>query len=241
MILTCPQCETRYEADASNFAPPGRKVRCAKCGHLWHQVAPTSEPEPRPETIEPPASAAPDAVGESEPQLAADEPAAEATAIAAPPPATKKPRTQTPQHIGMIAGWLGLVILILVIGWCALAYRQQIATAWPQAGSLYSALGMSVNTRGLDFVDVALHRQSEDGRPVWAVTGKLVNVSGQDQTVPPIEVMLTDKNKRVLYHWRFNSGVAVLKPGQTAAFLTRLSSPPTGARHLELRFAATGG
>jgi len=32
--------------------------------------------------------------------------------------------------------------------------------------------------------------------------------------------------------------VVTLHPGQIAPFLTRLSSPPSAARHLELRFAA---
>ena len=43
MILTCPNCATRYEADAAKFLPAGRKVRCAKCGHTWHQPAPAPE------------------------------------------------------------------------------------------------------------------------------------------------------------------------------------------------------
>jgi hypothetical protein len=141
----------------------------------------------------------------------------------------------------MIAGWLGLVGVILVIGWSALTYRQQIATVWPQAASLYSALGLHVNTRGLDFVDVAYHREAEDGQQVLAVSGKLVNISAHEQSVPPIEVTLTDDSKRMLYHWSFSPSVQTLRPGQQAAFTTRLSSPPSGARHLELRFAAAGG
>jgi predicted Zn finger-like uncharacterized protein len=39
MILTCPECATRYEIDGANFPPEGRKVRCKKCGHVWHQPA----------------------------------------------------------------------------------------------------------------------------------------------------------------------------------------------------------
>ncbi|MBV9063997.1 MAG: zinc-ribbon domain-containing protein, partial [Alphaproteobacteria bacterium] len=34
MILTCPQCATRYHAGDHSFTPAGRKVRCAKCGHV---------------------------------------------------------------------------------------------------------------------------------------------------------------------------------------------------------------
>jgi hypothetical protein len=155
----------------------------------------------------------------------------------------KKPqmRSRTPMRIGLIAGWLGLVAVILVIGWSTLTYRQQIATVWPQAASVYAALGLHVNTRGLDFVDVAYHHETEDGQQVLAVSGKLVNISAHEQSVPPIEVTLTDDSKRMLYHWSFNSSVQTLRPGQQVAFMTRLSSPPSGARHLELRFAAAGG
>lgn len=259
MILTCPQCQTRYEADAAKFAPPGRKVKCAKCGNVWHQEAPAAEPvaapveavvAPAPEPvvsapapIPEPEPQPPAPVAEPEPQRAAYAPAAERVVErpAPAPVARPKPRSQAPRRIGTIIGWGGLVVVILVIAWSSLTYRQQIATVWPQAASLYSALGLHVNTRGLDFVDVAYHHETEDGQPVLAVTGKLVNISARDISVPPIEVVLTDDSKHMLYHWRFNSSAHTLRPGQQVAFLTRLSSPPAGARHLELRFAAAGG
>jgi predicted Zn finger-like uncharacterized protein len=43
MILTCPNCAARYQVDPAKFQPDGRKVRCAKCGHTWHQPAPETE------------------------------------------------------------------------------------------------------------------------------------------------------------------------------------------------------
>src|SRR5579862_9013106 len=45
MILTCPSCGTRYSVDGAKFPSQGRTVRCAKCGHSWHQ-APETESEP---------------------------------------------------------------------------------------------------------------------------------------------------------------------------------------------------
>ena len=45
MILTCPACQTRYEADAAKFPPQGRDVRCARCGNTWRQAPPEPEPE----------------------------------------------------------------------------------------------------------------------------------------------------------------------------------------------------
>lgn len=41
MILTCPNCATRYVVKDGSIGPKGRKVRCASCAHSWHQ-----EPDP---------------------------------------------------------------------------------------------------------------------------------------------------------------------------------------------------
>ncbi|MEI7790798.1 MAG: zinc-ribbon domain-containing protein, partial [Alphaproteobacteria bacterium] len=57
MILTCPSCDTRYSVDGAKFPAAGRTVRCAKCGHSWHQPGEgEAVPEAAPEI---PAEAAP--------------------------------------------------------------------------------------------------------------------------------------------------------------------------------------
>lgn len=38
MILTCPQCETRFVVPANAIPSEGRSVRCAKCQAKWHQL-----------------------------------------------------------------------------------------------------------------------------------------------------------------------------------------------------------
>jgi predicted Zn finger-like uncharacterized protein len=41
MIIGCPVCRTRYLVDEQALrSRAGRTVRCATCGHTWHQAAP---------------------------------------------------------------------------------------------------------------------------------------------------------------------------------------------------------
>ncbi|HSZ75676.1 MAG TPA: DUF3426 domain-containing protein [Rhizomicrobium sp.] len=234
MIITCPQCETRYQTDASKFMPSGRTVRCAKCGHKWHQ---------EPETATAPAAA--DAVAEVEPPpvvaTAVEEeskPRSNFTAI--PTPLAETPEEPKRSRLRAVVGWLGLLILILLIGWAAVTFRQAIVASWPQSASLYAMLGLDANAEGVAFADVTYARETEDGAPVLAVSGRIVNVGHEELPVPPIRVALTDNDKRELYHWSFSASVATLNPGQAVPFTTRLPSPPPAARHLELRFTKTG-
>lgn len=55
MILTCPNCATRYVVKDGSIGPKGRKVRCASCAHSWHQdpdPAALVEDDPLPPPVE---------------------------------------------------------------------------------------------------------------------------------------------------------------------------------------------
>jgi predicted Zn finger-like uncharacterized protein len=257
MIITCPNCATRYQADAAKFPAAGRKVKCAKCGHAWHQDPPAPEPvveaeEPiivQPEPPPPPPPPEPEPVIEEPPpqrQAFAPEPER-----AVPIPVRTAPTYEAHQEsrglpqlsggrIGVLVGWALLALIVLGIIGAVVSYRRDIATAWPQTASLYSLLGMPVNARGIDFTDVSYKREKQDGQFVLAITGKLVNSSGREQPVSQIRAALSDDDGRELYHWTFSPGITTMRPGQTAKFLTRISSPPPRAKNLEVRFAADG-
>jgi hypothetical protein len=139
------------------------------------------------------------------------------------------------------AGWIGLAAILLLIVWGGVRYREAIASVWPQTSSLYAALGMPVNTRGIAFTSVSYRRETEAGQQVLTVNGTLVNVSGRDVPVPKIEVTLTDNSQRKVDHWVFSPGISQMKPGERIAFATRRTNPPSEARHLEMAFAEAGG
>ena len=242
MILTCPSCDTRYAVDGSKFPAAGRTVRCAKCGHSWHQAAEAPEPAPEPELVAPfeAQGAAPAPVVD----IPADDPypvnpsSTRAYAPAAQAPAAKQP---IGPKLAVIAGWVGLIVVVLLIAVSAVRYRQDIAVIWPQSAGVYSSLGLPVNASGIDVRQVRYQRENEDGQIVLAVSGMIVNAGTRELPVPQtVRVTLSDADKRELYHWNFKPTALVLKPGQSVPFTTRLSSPPAAARHLEVRFAKDG-
>jgi predicted Zn finger-like uncharacterized protein len=247
MILVCPSCAARYDVDGSKFPPEGRKVRCQKCGHVWHQAPEADQAEIEDVVFNPqpdPAPAEPEPEPEPAPHMEARAPVVQEDADAegdfGVPQDDGMPLAAKPagaRYAGVIAGWIALVAAVLVIGLAAANYRTQIATIWPQSASLFSKLGMKVNTSGLDFTDIRHMNQTEDGQPVLVITGKLVNTSTKKLDVPPLRVTLSDANHRAIYNWSFDPASKPLAPGQSVAFRTRLSNPPPEARHVEMRFA----
>ncbi len=236
MILTCPNCDTRYSVDGSKFPPAGRTVRCAKCGHSWHQAA--EAPEPEIEAIVP---EAPQPEAEAEPVSAYPVNNPSSIRAFAPASAVAQPRAPLGQKLAVVAGWVGLIAVVLLIAVSAVRYRQDIAVIWPQSAGVYSSLGLKVNASGIDFRQVDYRRESEDGQIVLAVSGVIVNSGARELPVPQtVRVTLSDADNHELYHWTFKPAATTLKAGQSVPFTTRLSSPPAAARHLEVRFAKDG-
>ncbi len=229
MILTCPACHTRYQADPEQIPPQGRDVRCARCGEVWRASGLDFEKAPP--------RAEPQAEVYAEPQSRDDEP--QISEQSSEEPAAKW-WAAWPYRIAMGAGWLGLAAVVLVIGFVASVYRQQVVEVWPQSASLYSTLGMKVNATGLDIHNIKYTEAPQDGQLVLTVTGALTNVTNRELPVPQLRVGLIDGDKRELYHWTFAPDVMTLRPGQSTRFVTRLSNPPEGASRFEVRFAKAG-
>lgn len=83
MILTCPACGTQYAVKDGAIPEGGRKVRCASCGHSWHQMPADASgderdtvpvPEPAPAPGDPAAPATDFDTEPGEPELVGYEP-----------------------------------------------------------------------------------------------------------------------------------------------------------------------
>lgn len=110
MIIACPSCQTRYAVPDSAIGAVGRTVRCAKCGHSWHQQGPAfaesqpAAPPVRQAPASPPETVAPDT---APPETAARETPAQADKPSAPPITAPSPSSPIDAPPSFRSGTIG--------------------------------------------------------------------------------------------------------------------------------------
>jgi predicted Zn finger-like uncharacterized protein len=137
--IVCPSCGARYDVAAGMIAPPGRKVRCARCGTVWLARPEKAAEERPPQWPEPPPRVR--KVGEEALRARAVPPPVAAPATAdeeAPAPPAARPRGS-----GAAIGWAITLVLLAGAGYGAVAYAQAVIEAWPASARLYALLGIA--------------------------------------------------------------------------------------------------
>ena len=106
----------------------------------------------------------------------------------------------------------------------------------PQTASLYSAIGLPVNLRGLDFADVTTKKETRDGVQVLVVEGTIVSLSSHAVDVPRLRFGVRNEAGREIYSWTALPDRKVLPAGETMPFRSLLASPPHEGREVVVRF-----
>ncbi len=140
MILTCPNCATRYFAPPDALVPAGRQLKCSECAEVWqHELPPSAlptfrfiAPTPEPIATETPA-----------------EPLQIPQAQGLQPPSTLVPlfisRAAKPKVVKVRGGALGVgigltVLVAVIIG--SVVFRAEIISNWPLTTKVYAAVGL---------------------------------------------------------------------------------------------------
>ena len=119
----------------------------------------------------------------------------------------------------------------------ALIVRRADVVRWvPQTASLYAAIGLPVNLRGLDFADVTTKKESRDGVQMLVVEGKIVSVASHAADVPRLRFAVRNEAGHEIYTWTALPDRKVLPPGETMPFRSLLASPPREGREVVVRF-----
>ena len=241
MIISCSHCDTSYEVESSYFEPDGRKVKCSSCGTVWFQEYVL------PQEVEEPVATASETgnsldVSDEEDDLN-DDIKSEAQRLVAAAQKMKAGRQKyNKQLVSAAVGWGSLVATIVLIAGLSIHFRDSVVKALPGSAHLYAQLGMPVNVRGMIFANVVYKRDFENGLPVIAIKGEVVNLTDQQKILPRVRFGLLDGTNQELYHWTVKVDKKPIAPNARVKFVTRLASPPKGAEGLMVRFArATSG
>jgi predicted Zn finger-like uncharacterized protein len=135
-----------------------------------------------------------------------------------------------------LSRWPTVVLLLLVLNAGLIGLRMQVVRALPQTASLYAAIGMPVNLRGLIFANVTTEKESNDSMQVLMVEGVIVNTTTRVAAVPRLRFAVRNEHGHEIYTWTARPAQNELAPGATLAFRSRLASPPPEAHDLLVRF-----
>jgi len=136
----------------------------------------------------------------------------------------------------MPAAILALACIVAAL----IAGRSTVVRHAPQMASLYAAIGMPVNLRGLVFAEVRVSRDTHDGVAVLVVEGTIASVASKAVEVPRLRFALRNEAGGEVYAWTAMPTREQLEPGETLAFKSRLASPPGDGRDVTVRFFTRG-
>ena len=233
MILTCPQCETKFKIDQKILVPAGKTVRCSSCKHKWFQPVegdeirdvedskvPISERDknddipdgvkPRPEDDEDKLAKNKDLKNESKPP---------------------KEKVPTKALAGSVAAATVLFLFIAII---VILFRSSLATSMPGSRVVFDALGLEYTLpgEGLAFDQLRL----EKNESAVGITGFILNLTSEELIVPNMTVTISDKDGKVLRTWKVAPPQRMIEPDGKMQFTAEFEGHFEAAESADIRF-----
>jgi len=225
MILTCPDCATRYSVPDQQLGPAGRTVRCAACGARWTARA------------EEPLELSPEPAFDAEPE----EPAVAPTLAADELPKLFRDRAQAKlkerQAVATGVVWAGMAGVFALILGVTVIMRQDVARIFPRAAGAYAMAGLPVNLVGLTIEGQHAQPTLIDGHAALTVSGALRNIRDRAIVAPPLKISLLDPAGRAVAVKFEDPAGASIPPGEARHFVVNLLDPPISATDVEIVFA----
>lgn len=247
MILTCPECASRYFVDDSKVGSAGRVVRCASCGHRW-----TARNEEAVDLFDEPEAPTLASQIESAEQL----PEA-AVAEAEEPPVSALPGEELPKVFRARADaerrlreatttgviWAGMAAAMAVVVVAALIFRIDVVRIMPGSAGAYAAVGLPVNTVGLviDRDSIKAQPSMQDEHAAVTITGTIRNITEHEVVAPPLRVELLSKEDKRVAGQLAAAADPKIPPGEVRHFSITFLNPPRTAQNLQIGFATEPG
>jgi predicted Zn finger-like uncharacterized protein len=224
MIVTCPNCSTRYLLDAQVLVPHGRALRCVRCGRTW--------------TGKTQADTAPDDDDDDEvPDFGLDvlarKPRGRTPAVGRRRDRTSRPRKKAGS--GLI-GWAVLGVLVVGVAAGLFFLRSGVVAYFPAAKPAYDLVGLDTARRaagpgeGLKILQPSFIERDDGDTWVIDIEGEVQNITRTTRAVPQaLQVLLLDQNDNVVGEWKFRTPASLLGPLDKFEYRTSVIEPPAEA------------
>jgi len=134
------------------------------------------------------------------------------------------------------SSWTVAILTLVAIHFMLIGWRTDVVRWLPQTASLYAAIGLPVNLRGLVFANVTTERETHEGVEVLVVEGSIVNDYKRAVEVPRLRFSVRNKSGHEVYSWTALPSRNALLPGEPLPFSSRLASPPRETDRVQVRF-----
>jgi len=132
---------------------------------------------------------------------------------------------------------VGTIILVLsLIAISLVIWRTTIVRLLPQTASFYSTFGLGVNLRGLALENIKVSRAQHDSVSVLIIEGNIVSKASKTVEIPRLRFAIRNEKGQEVYTWTALPARAMLPPGESLPFRSRLSSPPPDTNAVLVRF-----
>lgn len=238
MHINCPECSSVFEVSSDALGGDGRKVKCAKCKHVWHQKPDNSKESEEEKNTEAAADQKADSSLES---VDKDEKNKEATNESSKD-STKKDKILTKEnilakiehfvhhfHFGLKASTVVLtffcILLYSITSSDKLINSMSFLKGYYHLLGIYSLDGVAMYDLNVESSEV----EGEDGNNI-KISGKIQNDTVNIRYLPDLRVVAYDQNDDVLQEVFFYSDHQAILPEKSIDFentLTNLSAKPS--------------
>jgi len=225
MILSCPNCATKYTLNESQLGVRGRTVRCAACKTTWHAERP-----------EKPIDLSFSDVKRKEKETVEDLHKVKAKKLPLKYRAIleDKKRMKALAAQGMVwGGTAAAFVLVLALGFFL---RVDIVRAFPRVAGAYAMVGLPVNWSHMELSNQTAASGFKNGKFIVTIQTQVKNLSDKPVPVPPVRVRLFDASQQEFTSVLKTPNGLVVPPKATRTLTFDVDDPKNLTSSLDLKF-----